>query len=117
MLPEVLSQYVQRVIGNRSKGKILPVLVRQYLNVRMHLYVRRRKQDEVQVLEETIRARSEKHKKAGVELNATCQVCMKTKFADGIGHNCNYCHIRCCARCGGKVTLRSRRVSFRLDKD
>lgn len=76
----------------------------------LFIYLRRRKQDEVQVLEETIRMRSEKHKKAGVELNATCHICLKTKFADGVGHICNYCDIRCCARCGGKVTLRSSKV-------
>ena len=35
---------------------------------------------------------------------------MKTKFADGVGHVCNYCNVRCCARCGGKVTLRSNKV-------
>jgi regulating synaptic membrane exocytosis protein 2 len=70
-----------------------------------------RKQDEVISLEETIRQRSEQQKKAGVELDATCHICLKTKFADGIGHICNYCQIRCCARCGGKVTLRSNKVS------
>lgn len=70
----------------------------------------RRKQDEVEVLEETIRQRSEQQKKAGVELDATCHICLKTKFADGVGHMCNYCNIRCCARCGGKVTLRSNKV-------
>ncbi|KAF4529452.1 hypothetical protein B566_EDAN014228 [Ephemera danica] len=72
----------------------------------------RRKQDEVQVLEASIRQRSEQHKKAGVELDATCHLCLKTKFADGVGHVCQYCHIRCCARCGGKVTLRSNKSSF-----
>ena len=70
----------------------------------------RRKADEVQILEDTIRTRNEQHKKAGVELDATCHICLKTKFADGIGHRCNYCSIRCCARCGGKVTLRSNKV-------
>ena len=30
----------------------------------------------------------------------------------GIGHVCHYCSIRCCARCGGKVTLRSNKVNF-----
>lgn len=74
----------------------------------------RRKQDEVTVLEDTIRQRSEQHKKAGVELDATCHICLKTKFADGVGHVCHYCNIRCCARCGGKVTLRSNKVSFML---
>ncbi|KAG8225196.1 hypothetical protein J437_LFUL009498 [Ladona fulva] len=71
----------------------------------------RRKQDEVQNLEESIRQRSEQQKKAGVELDATCHICLKTKFADGVGHVCNYCNIRCCARCGGKVTLRSNKLT------
>ncbi|KAG5672487.1 hypothetical protein PVAND_002613 [Polypedilum vanderplanki] len=70
----------------------------------------RRKQVEVESLEQSIRQRSEQQKKAGVELDATCQICLKTRFADGIGHVCHYCNIRCCARCGGKVTLRSTKV-------
>lgn len=70
----------------------------------------RRKQVEVETLEQTIKQRSEQQKKAGVELDATCQICLKTRFADGIGHVCHYCSIRCCARCGGKVTLRSSKV-------
>lgn len=74
----------------------------------------RRKQDEVAVLEDTIRMRSEQQKKAGVELEATCHICLKTKFADGIGHVCHYCNIRCCARCGGKVTLRSNKVCDKI---
>lgn len=63
---------------------------------------------EVISLENQIREKTEFQKKAGVELNSTCQICLKTKFADGIGHKCNYCSVRCCARCGGKVTMRSR---------
>lgn len=73
-----------------------------------------RKQDEVVTLEMQIRQRSEQQKKAGVELDATCHICLKTKFADGVGHICHYCNIRCCARCGGKVTLRSNKVSAPL---
>lgn len=64
------------------------------------------------MLEDTIRQRSEQQKKAGVELDATCHICLKTKFADGVGHICHYCNIRCCARCGGKVTLRSNKVRY-----
>ncbi|XP_026829483.1 regulating synaptic membrane exocytosis protein 2 isoform X3 [Ooceraea biroi] len=86
------------------------VLMRQKEEEKQDIEAMRRKQDEVQVLEESIRIRSEIHKKAGVELNATCHICLKTKFADGVGHICNYCEIRCCARCGGKVTLRSSKV-------
>ncbi|EFN68018.1 Rab-3-interacting molecule unc-10 [Camponotus floridanus] len=92
------------------------VLMRQKEEEEQDHEIMRRKQDEVQVLEETIRMRSEKHKKAGVELNATCHICLKTKFADGVGHICNYCEIRCCARCGGKVTLRSSKVRAKACK-
>ncbi|XP_014476983.1 PREDICTED: regulating synaptic membrane exocytosis protein 2 isoform X2 [Dinoponera quadriceps] len=103
-LPDIshLTPEERRIIEN--------VMMRQKQEEEQENEIMRRKQDEVQVLEETIRMRSEKHKKAGVELNATCHICLKTKFADGVGHICNYCDIRCCARCGGKVTLRSSKV-------
>ena len=70
----------------------------------------RQKQDEVMRLEEQIRAKADQQRKDGQELDSTCQICLKTKFADGIGHTCNYCNVRCCARCGGKVALRSSKV-------
>ncbi|XP_034148542.1 regulating synaptic membrane exocytosis protein 1 isoform X4 [Esox lucius] len=37
----------------------------------------------------------------------TCGICHKTKFADGCGNLCSYCQTKFCARCGGRVTLRS----------
>ncbi|XP_032810421.2 regulating synaptic membrane exocytosis protein 2-like isoform X12 [Petromyzon marinus] len=37
----------------------------------------------------------------------TCGICHKTKFADGCGHCCSYCQTLFCARCGGRVALRS----------
>lgn len=70
----------------------------------------RAKQEEVLRLERQIRQKTMTQRKAGVELAATCQVCLTTKFANGIGHVCDYCKVRCCARCGGKVSLRSNRV-------
>ncbi|XP_060091767.1 regulating synaptic membrane exocytosis protein 1 isoform X16 [Heteronotia binoei] len=36
-----------------------------------------------------------------------CGICHKTKFADGCGHLCSYCRTKFCARCGGRVSLRS----------
>ena len=62
-------------------------------------------------LEEQIRVKAEEQRRAGQSLDSTCQICLKTKFADGVGHLCNYCNVRCCARCGGKVALRSSKVS------
>uniref|UniRef100_A0A8C5R3S9 Regulating synaptic membrane exocytosis 1 n=1 Tax=Leptobrachium leishanense TaxID=445787 RepID=A0A8C5R3S9_9ANUR len=41
----------------------------------------------------------------------TCGICHKTKFADGCGHLCSYCRRKFCARCGGRVSLRSNNVS------
>ena len=40
-----------------------------------------------------------------------CEICHKTKFADGVGNSCHYCSKRSCARCGGKVNLRSAKGS------
>ncbi|XP_061581443.1 regulating synaptic membrane exocytosis protein 1 [Cololabis saira] len=42
----------------------------------------------------------------------TCGICRKTKFADGCGHQCSYCRTRFCARCGGRVSLRSNNVMW-----
>ena len=70
----------------------------------------RQKQQEIVNLEAQIHTKIETQKKAGIELDSTCQICLRTKFADGIGHICNYCNVRCCAKCGGKVALRSNKV-------
>ncbi|KAM6997447.1 regulating synaptic membrane exocytosis protein 1-like isoform 23-T23 [Tautogolabrus adspersus] len=40
----------------------------------------------------------------------TCGICRKTKFADGCGSLCSYCKTKFCARCGGRVSLRSNTV-------
>ncbi|XP_064020275.1 regulating synaptic membrane exocytosis protein 1 isoform X32 [Pogoniulus pusillus] len=42
----------------------------------------------------------------------TCGICHKTKFADGCGHLCSYCRTKFCARCGGRVSLRSNSVMW-----
>ncbi|XP_068407693.1 regulating synaptic membrane exocytosis protein 1 isoform X4 [Eschrichtius robustus] len=42
----------------------------------------------------------------------TCGICHKTKFADGCGHLCSYCSTKFCARCGGRVSLRSNNVMW-----
>ncbi|XP_059412805.1 regulating synaptic membrane exocytosis protein 2-like isoform X3 [Carassius carassius] len=41
-----------------------------------------------------------------------CGICHKTKFADGCGRVCSYCQTKFCARCGGRVSLRSNRVMW-----
>ncbi|TWW59437.1 Regulating synaptic membrane exocytosis protein 1 [Takifugu flavidus] len=42
----------------------------------------------------------------------TCGICHKTKFANGCGHLCSYCQTKFCARCGGRVSLRSNNVMW-----
>ncbi|XP_017268663.1 regulating synaptic membrane exocytosis protein 2 isoform X23 [Kryptolebias marmoratus] len=42
----------------------------------------------------------------------TCGICHKTKFADGCGHLCSYCQTKFCARCGGRVSLRTNKVMW-----
>ena len=48
----------------------------------------------------------------GTQDDAICQICQKTKFADGIGHKCFYCQLRSCARCGGRTTSKNKVSSF-----
>lgn len=48
---------------------------------------------------------------SSTEGGVVCEICRKTKFADGIGHQCHYCGIKSCARCGGKSMLRTNKVS------
>ncbi|KAB0389446.1 hypothetical protein E2I00_012509 [Balaenoptera physalus] len=45
----------------------------------------------------------------------TCGICHKTKFADGCGHNCSYCQTKFCARCGGRVSLRSNKTKRKAE--
>ncbi|XP_071551521.1 uncharacterized protein [Panulirus ornatus] len=97
-------------LTEEERSIIENVMRRQKIEEERENELVRRKQDEVRVLEDTIRLRSEVQRKKGLELDATCQICLKTKFADGVGHMCNYCNVRCCARCGGKVSLRSNKV-------
>ncbi|KAM7393591.1 hypothetical protein PAMP_020450 [Pampus punctatissimus] len=47
----------------------------------------------------------------------TCGICRKTKFADGCGHLCSYCQTKFCARCGGRVSLRSNNHLSSLERE
>ena len=58
---------------------------------------------------------SEEAKKVGgpqQDTGAVCQICHKTKFADGVGHKCHYCQLRSCARCGGRIALKQKVCYF-----
>lgn len=42
-----------------------------------------------------------------------CEICHKTKFAEGSGRECKYCKRKVCARCGVQVTIPgSKQVNF-----
>ena len=59
----------------------------------------------------SVKKLSEESKVTAVgQQGAICQICHKTKFADGIGHKCHYCGVRSCARCGGKMGLKGNKV-------
>lgn len=59
--------------------------------------------------QENVLKLSEEKRKTGQQYDegAVCEICLKTKFADGVGHSCYYCHKKSCARCGRRVALKS----------
>ncbi|TRY92321.1 hypothetical protein DNTS_029279 [Danionella cerebrum] len=88
----------------------------------MAVMVRQREEEEkeqamLKTLHQQFESYKEQVKKIGAETNRqqavhkddapTCGICRKTKFADGCGHLCSYCQTKFCARCGGRVSLRS----------
>ncbi|XP_062866584.1 regulating synaptic membrane exocytosis protein 1 isoform X1 [Trichomycterus rosablanca] len=76
-----------------------------------------KEQDMLKTLHQQFESYKEQVQRIGVESKhqqtshkddaPTCGICHKTKFADGCGHLCSYCQTKFCARCGGRVSLRS----------
>ncbi|UMM42342.1 hypothetical protein L5515_018203 [Caenorhabditis briggsae] len=67
--------------------------------------------EELSSLEKQITERKETSRKlVGTQDDAICQICQKTKFADGIGHKCFYCQLRSCARCGGRAQSKNKAI-------
>uniref|UniRef100_A0A8C4NK22 Regulating synaptic membrane exocytosis 2 n=1 Tax=Eptatretus burgeri TaxID=7764 RepID=A0A8C4NK22_EPTBU len=44
--------------------------------------------------------------------SVTCGICRRSKFANGCGRTCTYCRVTFCPRCGGRVSLRSSKVTW-----
>ncbi|KAL3990179.1 C2 domain family protein [Acanthocheilonema viteae] len=66
---------------------------------------------ELEAIEKQINQRKEiAQRLVGTQDDAICQICQKTKFADGIGHKCFYCQLRSCARCGGRTASRNKLI-------
>lgn len=69
----------------------------------------RKADQELEAIEKQINERKENARRLiGTQDDAICQICQKTKFADGIGHKCFYCQLRSCARCGGRTTSKNK---------
>ncbi|CAB3401014.1 unnamed protein product [Caenorhabditis bovis] len=67
--------------------------------------------EELSELDKQINERKETSRKlVGTQDDAICQICQKTKFADGIGHKCFYCQLRSCARCGGRAQSKNKAI-------
>ena len=66
-------------------------------------------QDEFVACQENVLKFSVEKRRTGQQLDegAVCEICLKTKFADGVGHSCHYCNKKSCARCGRRVTIKS----------
>ncbi|GAA56383.1 regulating synaptic membrane exocytosis protein 2, partial [Clonorchis sinensis] len=45
-------------------------------------------------------------------MDATCGVCRKTKFADGLGHVCMHCKRKICTRCGYQINTGVHQVQW-----
>ncbi|XP_042572347.1 regulating synaptic membrane exocytosis protein 1 isoform X17 [Cyprinus carpio] len=97
-------------------------LTEEERKVIMAVMVRQREEEEkeqamLKTLHQQFESYKEQVRKIGVETKRqqavhkddapTCGICRKTKFADGCGHLCSYCQTKFCARCGGRVSLRS----------
>lgn len=77
------------------------------------LFMCRQMQDEFLTYQQTVLKLSEETRKIGQQYDegAVCDICHKTKFADGVGHSCYYCHKKSCARCGGRTQLKATKAN------
>ncbi|XP_041361301.1 regulating synaptic membrane exocytosis protein 2-like isoform X3 [Gigantopelta aegis] len=85
------------------------VLRRQREEEEKEQEVIRQMQDEFESYQQSVKKLTEETQKVPniQDEGAVCQICHKTKFADGVGHSCHYCNLKSCARCGGRVALRA----------
>ncbi|XP_077990768.1 regulating synaptic membrane exocytosis protein 2-like [Glandiceps talaboti] len=90
---------------------ILSVMERQQHEEQKDAAVIKQLQDDLDNYQKSVKQLDDETKLRGPQNGAVCQICHKTKFADGVGHSCNYCQLKSCARCGGRVTLRSNKPS------
>ncbi|XP_072029307.1 regulating synaptic membrane exocytosis protein 2-like isoform X2 [Amphiura filiformis] len=113
MMPDIDMSH----LSAEERKQIQVVLDRQRQEEEKQAVLIRALQEDLEKVQQTVKQVNEANKTqqvttpgAPVQNGAVCQICHKTKFADGVGHSCNYCQLKSCARCGGRVTLRSNKV-------
>ncbi|KAL3103180.1 hypothetical protein niasHS_002366 [Heterodera schachtii] len=98
-------------LSQEERQIILQVLQRQKAEEQQEEEIAQKGDRELWDIERQIQGRKEiAQRLIGTQDDAICQICQKTKFADGIGHKCFYCQLRSCARCGGRTTSKSKTI-------
>ncbi|XP_071966092.1 regulating synaptic membrane exocytosis protein 2-like isoform X3 [Antedon mediterranea] len=98
-------------LTEEERNQIEAVMKRQKDEEDKEAKIKRVLEDDLENYTQAVHQVSKEAKERGLNVSgAYCQICHKVKFADGVGHSCNYCQTKSCARCGGKVTLRSNKV-------
>ncbi|CAJ0583524.1 unnamed protein product, partial [Mesorhabditis spiculigera] len=98
-------------LSAEERAIIEAVFQRQHAEEQKEQAVSQIADEELNNIEKQINDRKETARKlVGTQDDAICQICQKTKFADGIGHKCFYCQLRSCARCGGRTTTKNRPI-------
>lgn len=78
-----------------EQALIMEVIKKQHAEERQEHEEQKRAEMELQDLDRQIDERKENALRLlGTQDDAICQICQKTKFADGIGHKCIYCQLR-----------------------
>ena len=88
--------------------------------MRINIYIfffYRQMQLEFDTYRQTVEKVGEEAKKiVTADTGAVCEICHKTKFADGVGHTCAYCNLKSCARCGGRINVKNKVSAVRIGK-
>ncbi|BFZ11469.1 hypothetical protein BsWGS_14508 [Bradybaena similaris] len=92
-------------LTEEERKVIEDVLRRQKEEEDKEMEIFRKMQDDFSSYQETVQKMDQETKRTGQVLDegAVCEICRKTKFADGVGHSCNLCHKKACSRCAARL--------------
>nr|XP_022331882.1 regulating synaptic membrane exocytosis protein 1-like isoform X3 [Crassostrea virginica] len=101
-------------LDEAERKQIEEVLRRQREEEEKEQEMIRKMQHELETYRQNVDKINLEAKKLGpqgqLDTGAVCQICHKTKFADGVGHMCHYCQLKSCARCGGRMTVKQNKT-------